>query len=363
MTQLTQFQQVTRIAQALVRSRLSRRHPVVLLHAVTEACNARCPYCVFRHGKRGPAELDLDAIDDLYGQAVGVGVQYVHLWGGEPLVHPRIGDITMLAKQHGLIVGMVTNGMLLQRRLDEVLPRLDRLYVSLDHPSPHHDQMRRTRGLYRRALAGIDAARAARPDLFVLVSFTLCRDNADQVEAMAQLCADRGLRLYVNPMRAASNAAGDAPAARNDDVFDVDNVDRVIPWSDQVPIWQQLIALKKQGLPIQNSMAYMRQIVRRADQPRYRCHWPKIAVSLDANGDVVDCQRWDRPLGNLRDASLRDLLDSPRARALCGPQGEHCNTCISPARFEPSGVWGMKPALIAHAMRGFGGSNDGVGGG
>ncbi|MBW2255025.1 MAG: radical SAM protein, partial [Deltaproteobacteria bacterium] len=348
---LDRFSAISRVASGLISARLFTRHPLVLLHAVTEACNARCPYCVFRHGKQCSDELSMEEISVLYLEARMLGVQYVHLWGGEPLVHPRIADIAREAKKNRLMVGLVTNGALLERKCEEVLPWVDRVYVSLDHPTPKHDEMRATPGLFEAALRGIRKVRALRPRQIIVVSFTLYRENADAVEDMVKLCREMDLRVYVNPMRAAANSAGDAPAAHNERVFEVDNADLLIPWEEQREVWNRLIELKRDRYPIQNTIPYMRKIARTGKKPSYRCHWPKIAVSVDANGDVVDCQRWDQPIANLRTTSLAEALCLPRSRELCGEVGESCNACVSPARVEPSGIWGLKPNMIAHSFQ------------
>lgn len=95
----------------------------------------------------------------------------------------------------------------------------------------------------------------------------------------------------------------------------------------------------------------MRKIARHSAAPSYRCHWPKMCLTVDANGDVVDCQRWDAPIANVRDQPLREIARCARVEELWGSVGERCNACASPARVEPSGLWGMKPQMLADSVR------------
>ncbi len=340
-----------KLAQQVARSRVFGRRPLVMMHAVTEACNARCSYCVFRHGKRGPRELSVDEIRTLYREAYGVGVRYVHLWGGEPLVHPELPAIAEAATRARLTTGIVTNDMLLERRAEEVVPWIRRIHISLDQPDERHDEMRSTRSLFRRAISGIERVRREWPDRFVLVAFTLCRDNADSVEDMARLCRRLGARLYINPMRSTANIQNTAGTGHNDEALAVHNGDRILSWEEQRPIWRRLLDLRRTGYPIQNSPGYMRKLAR-GGPPQYRCHWPKLSVCVDANGDVVDCQRWDQPIANVRDTPLAEVVRSARVRELSGRAGESCNACASPARVEPSGIWGLKPAMLVSTIRG-----------
>lgn len=227
------------VSEWFIRSRVAWRGPMMMMHAVTEACNARCPFCVFRHGKRRPDELTLAEIAALYSEARAIGIRYVHLWGGEPLVHPHIVEIFTAAKGAGLITGMVTNGMFLERHAEAVAAHIDRLYVSVDHPSSKHDELRRTPRLFDALIAGVKKVRELAPQQSIVFNMTLGRDNADGVEDMARLCRDLKVRMYLAPMRRGAGADVDA----------TDNDARVLPWEEQRPIWARLVALRDAGYP------------------------------------------------------------------------------------------------------------------
>lgn len=341
MGHLPPLSQLSRIAGSFAANRIAWSSPLILLHAVTEACNARCPYCVFHHGRRRPDELSLSEIDALYAEAAAIGVRYVHVWGGEPLVHPHIGEVFASARRAGLITGMVTNGMFLAKRADEVLPNLDRLFVSVDHPSDKHSAMRRTPRLFENLIAGVRLVRQRSPNLYVAFNLTLCRDNQDAIGDAVALCRELGVRLYVAPMRVDPNSPEGVEA----------NAARVVPWDEQRPIWSQLLALKDAGAPVLNSRHYLRMLAR-GGPPVYRCHWPKLALGIEANGDLTDCQDWAHPVGNVRDGLLSQLLWHPRLCALRGAAGEGCSQCSVPARVEPSRFWGLRPELVLDAIGG-----------
>ena len=84
--------------------------------AITSICNARCEFCNFaidrlpRHEKHSVtlagAKLALDIL-------ARNNVRYLHLTGGEPLVHPKLDAIVRSA--HGLSMStvLVINGRLL----------------------------------------------------------------------------------------------------------------------------------------------------------------------------------------------------------------------------------------------------------
>ena len=346
------FTQLLKMSGAILKNRISFKNPLMLMHSVTEACNAKCPYCVFRHGKGRPNEMSLDEISSLYKEAEKLSMQYVHIWGGEPLIHPKISQILTLAKESRLITGLVTNGAFLRKKADDIIPKLDRLYISLDYPGPYHNTLRETPGLYEATIEGVKYIRSKWKDQPIVVSFTLMKDNADAIVEMAALCSEIGARLYVNPMRETSNSDSDQISIlQNKEVFEVNNSDRIIKWTEQSLIWEQLIQLKRQGYPIQNSMYYMKMLAKTGKSPTYKCHWPKIAIGIESNGDIADCQRWGNPISNVREQSLKGIVQLPRMKELYGACGEACNECASPARVEPSKFWDLHVGMILQTVQ------------
>ena len=101
--------------------------------------------------------------------------------------------------------------------------------------------------------------------------------------------------------------------------------------------FEALADLKRRGYPIMNSKTHMGMM--QDGPPVYRCHWPKFMLPVEANGDIVDCMHWGtRPVGNLKQARLAELLENPRLKQLAGATGEKCHKCVSIHRVEISEV-------------------------
>ncbi len=96
---------------------------------------------------RAPADLyDANdqlppAIERLYSDARAAGFLGVLIWGGEPLLHRDFDEVVRHAHDLGLVTHRVTKGFVLERKFDAVVPWLDRMCISLDHPSPLHDEL------------------------------------------------------------------------------------------------------------------------------------------------------------------------------------------------------------------------------
>lgn len=319
------------LARALYQARTDWRHPLNLIHAVTARCNARCGFCAWSpEFYTSHDELDTEEVRGLYRDARRAGLLSLSMWGGEPLVRKDIGELARYAKELGFATSMVTNGALLERKMDEVLPWIDRVAISVDHPSAEHDVMRRIPGLFARIERATRLCRERYPRTKIALNYTLLASNADlaAITRMATLARTLGVSVVFNAMRTEAAATVDGA-----------DLSRYAPSTAQiVRAFLHIKELKKRGLPVVNSYTHLDAM---ADYPpRYRCHWPKIMLPIEANGDVVDCMRWGTsPIGNVRRTPFHELLEHPRLRELAGPAGERCHECVSLHRVEISNIW------------------------
>ncbi len=93
---------------------------------VTPRCNLACTYCynVWKtEGKTYPSELPLDEIENLADSLQAAHPVSVTLTGGEPLLRDDLYEIVSLFQKRGILVGIATNGMLLDRGTAESLKK------------------------------------------------------------------------------------------------------------------------------------------------------------------------------------------------------------------------------------------------
>ena len=93
--------------------------------------------------------------DDEYADAL----PYVILTGGEPMMHPDFLDIIDMIHGMGFRWGMTTNGTLIGASTAARFAEkgLYSIAVSIDGTEQLHDDLRRVRGAYRRAMDGLKA--------------------------------------------------------------------------------------------------------------------------------------------------------------------------------------------------------------
>jgi hypothetical protein len=117
--------------------------PVSLEWHLTTVCNLACPQCISRRSLNGPAFTAPRALA-LAREFAAMGVRAVALsGGGEPLCHPRVAEVALLLAKNSVEVGLVTNGVLLQRHEAALAEACQFVRVSLDAACPAtHERLR-----------------------------------------------------------------------------------------------------------------------------------------------------------------------------------------------------------------------------
>lgn len=183
------------------------KHPSILHMQVTERCNLACPGC-YLADRKGPF-ADPGEIDGrVFAPMASLGVRFVTITGGEPLLHPELPTICAAAAGRFDEVQVVCNGVLLT---PEMFLRLrdagvTSVRVSLDGATAEmHDALRGRAGTFDALCAnlrGIAALPASsRRGVETGAIMTVQPANVTQVEAVAALTRELGLfRLLLQPL-------------------------------------------------------------------------------------------------------------------------------------------------------------------
>lgn len=144
--------------------------------------------------------MDLDTVRRVARDLARVKTDMVELSGkGDPIAHPELTEIVKALKDADLTVALVTNGTLAKPDLARTLVErgLDRLTVSLNAGCRETYLATSNCDLWDKAVAFLEeiktkkqAAGADRP--WVRFSHVVTKENIDDMDGMAQVCADFG---------------------------------------------------------------------------------------------------------------------------------------------------------------------------
>ena len=274
--------------------------------ALTYRCNNDCAHCYNARSRDFPELSTVEwkqAIDSLWA----VGIPHVVFTGGEPTVRRDLPELVAYAQAKGMVTGLNTNG----RRLRDagyvdalVSAGLDHVQITLESHDPVvHDAMVRHPGAWRETVAGLENALRSR--LYVMTNSTLLRNNTPVLGETLDFLARQGVpTVGLNALIYSGHAL---------------SVDSGLSEEELPPLLD--LARERCSAHGQRLIWYT---------PTQYCHFDPVQMELgvkgctaarynmavEPNGDVLPCQSYYTPLGNLLLDPWRSIWNAPLALSL-----------------------------------------------
>jgi radical SAM family uncharacterized protein len=247
-----------RIYRGLISNLIDVKVPLFCGHKLTYNCNLRCKMCPF--WKRPNQDSNLEQEKEILKQIYNSGACGIAFEGGEPLLRKDLVEILAFSRSLPLHTSLITNGTLLESRIDEISPYINGvIYVSLDGLEKTHDVIRGVNGCFKKALRGITAAAQKVP---VTINTTIMSENLEEIEDMVKLAKEAQARISVAIAHDYCNANPSAPSEKE--------IQRIAG---------KLVAMKKQGYPLVNSVSYFKVMTK---EKNWNCKpWAMINVGPD----------------------------------------------------------------------------------
>lgn len=336
---------------------------------LTYRCNLRCTHC-YQWNEQGffrdfsPArqktELDVEIVESVLRTTAPTRSK-LFLWGGEPLMHTKFGQVAELLERYPRTVNMCTNGLLFKRRLDDLLRIGENLnlLVSLDGLGEDHEALR-GKGTFRRTMENIqlmlDLKRAGRFAGELSLSCMVSHVTVGKMYEFMEWAEELGVNTvyfqfpwYISP----------EVAAQMDEVYE-----KSFAWLNpdtgtKQPTWHSYTyQLPAEQLPVlRESMArlasrswrvrvrYQPQLeadevedfilgTSRPAQRRSKCLAVSNRMEVHADGNVSSCKFFPEfVVGNLYDTDVTELWQSRafrEVRAVLSANGMMpvCSKCI-----------------------------------
>ena len=218
-----------------------------------------CPFW-----KRSSKDSSLEKEKAILKQIHDSGICGIAFEGGEPLLRNDLAKILAFSRSLPLQTSLVTNGTLLESRIDEIAPYVNgAIYVSLDGLEKTHDTIRGVSGCFRKATEGIIASKEK---VFVTINTTIMTENLHEMEDMVKLAKELDIGISVAVAHEYCNANVSTPAA-----------------DEIAKITKELIEMKKKGYPLVNSVNYFKVM---AKEKNWKCR-PWTVINVDPKGNLV----------------------------------------------------------------------------
>ena len=163
--------------------------PVLALN-VHSRCNCRCVMCDIWK-KTESRELSVSDLErQLETRFGGLGVRWVVLTGGEPLLHSHLERLVAMLRKENIRITLLTTGLLLKRHASMVASNVNDVIISLDGPPEIHDRIRRVPNAFASVQEGIVALRAHNPLIEVGLRMTVQSANHAHLRAAVRTAKD-----------------------------------------------------------------------------------------------------------------------------------------------------------------------------
>ena len=322
----------------------SRTLPIVILY-VTEGCNLRCITCSYRNAL--PGELTLAEITELAGALKQFRLRHIVYSGGEPLLRHDLPDICDVFQNLGVKQTLLTNGLLLEKRSDELMPYFAEIIVSIDGPLEHVHNIIRGVESFQQILKGVRKAVGYAKRPIISIRTVLQKQNFRYVIEMVRfarsLGADRISFLSADVLSDSFGRHTRGPVASNETI--ILNEDEASEFRNLVDHMAsecrndfQAGFISESPDQLYHMVQYFEALTGKAPFPRNHCNAPMVSTVITSTGELQPCF-FLPAFANLRNAPLKDLLNNSqicstrrevRAYAL-----ERCHTCVCTLHVQP----------------------------
>jgi MoaA/NifB/PqqE/SkfB family radical SAM enzyme len=312
--------------------------PVLVLHAHS-SCNCRCVMCDIWKTKDSRAFQSADLQPHLESIRQ-LGVCWVVLSGGEPLLNNEWPQLCSLLRREGIRLTLLTTGLLLAKHAARVAELFHDIIVSLDGPEQIHDAIRRVDKAFALLQRGVVAVRKQRSSLKITARTTVQKANhATLRETLASakqlnlngvsfLAADLTSEAFNRPLGWSTNRQSEVALTVEEVAILETEIDHLITENAE-DIHSGYIAESAEKLRRIAKHFRAHLGLDRSESPR--CNAPWTSAVIETDGTVRPCF-FHPPIGNIHHSSLEEVINGREALTFRSrldiPTNSICQRCV-----------------------------------
>ncbi len=264
--------------------------------AITYRCNNDCAHC-YNARERDFPELKTDDWKRILDQLWELGVPHIVFTGGEATLRDDLPELIRHAESNGQITGLNTNARRLadaryvQQLVDAGLDHVQITVESCDEQI--HDEMMRLKGAFKQTIAGLKNALATK--LYVMTNTTMLRTNVHKIPDTLDFLADLGVpTIGLNALIYSGKGLTVGTGLRESELQPI------------LDIATQKTAARGQRLIWYTPTQYCEFDPTASNLGVKGCSAALYSMCIESNGNVLPCQSYYTPVGNI----LTDSWDS-----------------------------------------------------
>ena len=287
--------------------------------ALTYHCNNDCSHCYNVEG-RNSKELLTGDWKRIIDRAWELGIPHIIFTGGEPTLRADLPELIAHAERHGQITGLNTNARRLSdtRYVEELVQAgLDHVQITVESSEAEvHDGMVRTKGAFSQTIRGLKNVLVS--PLYVMTNTTMLRTNIHTLPATLDFLAEMGVpTIGLNALIHAGRGALVETGLAESELMGV------------LKIARQKTETNGERLIWYTPTRYCAFDPMTLDLGVKGCTAALYNMCVEPDGNVLPCQSYYQPLGNLLTDEWISIWDHPLAVHLREREGlpSKCEDC------------------------------------
>ncbi len=264
--------------------------------AVTYRCNNDCAHC-YNARERNFPELTTEHWFKIIDQLWALGIPHIVFTGGEATLRNDLPELIHRAETNGQITGLNTNA---RRLIDESYVQklidagLDHVQITVESCDEQiHDEMMRAKGAFKQTIQGLKNVLNSK--LYVMTNTTMLRTNVHKIPDTLDFLANLGVpTIGLNALIYSGHALTVGTGLHESELQPIlDIATRKTAEHGQKLIWYTPTQYCEFD-PTANNLGVK------------GCTAALYSMCIESNGNVLPCQSYYHPLGNM----LTDSWDS-----------------------------------------------------
>jgi MoaA/NifB/PqqE/SkfB family radical SAM enzyme len=248
---------------------------------VTHRCNLACQMCNYYQNTE--EELTFEQIKELANILSELGIRYISLGGGEPLLRKDIIPIVKTFKEKKIQVRLLTNSLLLEEELIKELSKMKISFsVSLDslNKKIQEDIWQAKPGTHQQVITNLEKIAKNRHQELHIINTVIFRQNLKELKNLINF-ADR-LNYYISfiPLETSKKLSSRSSISEESQL-----IEQAI---------EEIIALKREGKKIFNTTLFLQQLKKylKEEKSFTNCHAGKYYISISPQGKISICHNF-----------------------------------------------------------------------
>jgi radical SAM protein with 4Fe4S-binding SPASM domain len=287
--------------------------------AITYQCNNDCTHCYNARSRQFP-QLSKSKWYQVIDKIWELNIPHIVFTGGEPTLYENLPELVQYAENKGIITGINTNG---RKLADEVFLKrlidagLDHIQITLESSNPIiHDKMVNLQGAWSETIAGIK--NVLKHNVFMMTNTTMLKDNYSNISDTLDLLAELGVpTVGLNAL---------IYSGKGKDVGTGLSETQLAPLLEIAKVKTQT---NNQKLIWYTPTHYCRFNPITHDLGVKGCSAALYNMCIEPNGDVLPCQSYYFPLGNILSDSWDSIWNHQLSKQLRERKNlpQKCNHC------------------------------------